>query len=253
MRVILYAKPTIKVSEVVEYLSKKIKQHCVEFAGDFLEKYPPSNIDRLSHEIARIRVLNPNKEFEYNDVTYGEIQFEKKVLERKISPHGILYDGFMLQYIYRELIPLDKRSLEQVHIIFTDRLFGTFDEVDRRYHSRVILLGYPSLISTTGIVEAPAKPREFYIQKILLGHDPLAYEEIKEQFRGRFIDHGDPRMEEVLKGYAMQAVFYQVFNEAFCDNKICRLYNSHWQEEVINSQFTEPEFCKKHRQMAKSL
>jgi hypothetical protein len=129
-------------------------------------------------------------------------------------------------------------------------LFGTFDKDDLRYHARVIICGYPSIISTTGVVEAPAKPREFYIEKQLIGiGDDLAIERLKQRFKGRFIDYNDKRLSEVMKGYVMQAVFYHVFHEAFCKDKRCRLYNAHWQEEVINAQLTKPEFCEKHEKM----
>jgi hypothetical protein len=152
-----------------------------------------------------------------------------------------------------ELLPTEERNLEHVHIAFTGRLFGTVDEGDIRYHARVSIYGFPSLISTTGIVEAPAKPREFYLLKqqyaALKAGVPI--EALKEKFKGRFIDYDDERLTEVMKGYAMQAIFYHVFGEPFCKEVNCRLFNSHWQEEVIKSQLEpkEREFCERHGEM----
>jgi len=60
-------------------------------------------------------------------------------------------------------------------------------------------------------------------------------------------------MVEILKGYVMQAVFYQEFNEAFCDDKNCRLFNAHWQQEMIHAQLDVPDFCKRHENLAKTL
>jgi hypothetical protein len=35
----------------------------------------------------------------------------------------------------------------------------------------------------------------------------------------------------------MKAVFCALTGDPFCENKVCRLYNAHWQEEVIGAQF----------------
>ncbi|NIM44429.1 MAG: hypothetical protein GTO54_02165, partial [Nitrososphaeria archaeon] len=67
------------------------------------------------------------------------------------------------------------------------------DESNKRYHARTSVYGVPSVISTTGLVEAPAKPREYYLLKQqyeMLGKDLL---ELKERFKGSFIDYDDER------------------------------------------------------------
>jgi hypothetical protein len=108
----------------------------------------------------------------------------------------------------------------------------------------------PAIISTTGLVEAPAKPREFYLAKQQyekLGKDLT---ELKHQFQGSFIDYGDRRLTEVAKGYAMQAVFYFLAGDPFCEDKGCRLYNAHWQEELIFAQLESGyEFCPRHTEV----
>jgi len=108
----------------------------------------------------------------------------------------------------------------------------------------------PSLISTSGLVEAPAKPREYYLLKQQyekLGKDLT---ELKASFSRRFIDYGDKRLTEVAKGYVMQAVFYLLTGNPFCEDKGCRLYNAHWQEELIFAQLeSEYEFCQRHTQL----
>jgi hypothetical protein len=38
------------------------------------------------------------------------------------------------------------------------------------------------------------------------------------------------------EGYALQALFYYFLGEAFCENPDCRLYNAHYQSELIRSQ-----------------
>ena len=78
-----------------------------------------------------------------------------------------------------------------MHIFLTNRLFATWDEHERRYHARVSLYGFPSIISTTGVVEAPARPRQYYLLKQqyeMLKKDLL---ELKDRFKGHFIDYED--------------------------------------------------------------
>lgn len=177
----------------------------------------------------------------------AEIEYESRLISTQ-KPSGLLYDGFSLQEIFRKLIPLQEHNLTHAHIVFTSRLFGTYE--DNRYHARVAVFGSPSLISTTGIVEAPAKPGEFYWKK-QLGQDPAI---LKEVFRGRFIDSDDSRMTEVMKGYIMQAFFYHSSGNPFCDDPECRLYNAHWQEEVIKAQLeAKYEFCPLHEQALKTV
>ena len=92
-------------------------------------------------------------------------------------------------------------------------------------------MGFPCIISIPGIVEAPAKPKDFYISRrglVAAGMDrELVEEELKKKFAGRFIDHDDERMTEIAKGYVMQAFFYHLTFEPFCQDKNCRLFNAH--------------------------
>ena len=99
-------------------------------------------------------------------------------------------------------------------------------------------------------MEGPAKPREFYLKK-QMGIDPLV---LKEEFKGRFIDYEDPRITEIMKGYVMQAIFFHLFGDPFCSDKNCRLYNAHWQEEVIHAQIeSKYEFCLYHEEILKKI
>jgi hypothetical protein len=174
----------------------------------------------------------------------GEVSYEGRRIEQEnFKSFGIPYDGFGLQRIFSSLISEDERNLDHCHIILTNQLLGTWDEDDQRYHARVSVYGFPSLISITGVVEAPAKPREFYLKKQL----GIRLEILKSEFKERFIDHGDPRITEVMKGYVMQALFFHLTGSPFCDDPDCRLYNAHWQEELIRAQFDgKYEFCRDH-------
>jgi hypothetical protein len=208
--------------------------------------------DRISDyakKIACIKIQDATRRMLSGQETlYGEIEYEKKRILGKTRAFGVLYDGLELQRIFWEIISREQRSLEFVHIFFTNRLFATWDEHDRRYHARVSVYGIPSIISTTGVVEAPAKPREYYLLKQQYEMLRKNLLELKDGFKGSFMDYDDERLTEVVKGYAMQAVFYYLIGYPFCEDKGCRLYNAHWQEELIFAQLgSEYEFCPQHK------
>lgn len=157
-----------------------------------------------------------------------------------------LYDGFELQEIFAQAIPEKEKSLDRLHIIFTDLLACTFSEDDWRYHARTVVCGTPSLVSMPGIVEAPAKPREFYFN-LSLGMDA---ESAKKSVAGKFLDYGDDRIAIAATNFALQAMFFFLTGgEPFCDNPTCRLFNAHWQEDLIKT-LKNPTLCIKHQEIA---
>ena len=159
-----------------------------------------------------------------------------------------LYDGFVMQKMFAEMIPTAELSLAHIHIIFTSHLTCTFTEDDWRYHGRAVICGTPSIVSTTGIVEAPAKPREFYLAH--LGGMVADNGSLKKKFAGRFIDYDDEdKITAASINYALQSIFFFIASgEPFCNNKDCRLFNAHWQEELIY--ITEKRtLCSHHRNL----
>lgn len=141
-------------------------------------------------------------------------------------------------------------------IVITKRLFGTVDSIDKRIHLRSSYFSYPSIISLSGIVEAPAKPREYYLAKQSLsatGLWELEEPRIKKKLKGRFVDYEDRRMPEIVKGLVSQAMFFYLTGEPFCKRKKCRLYNAHWQEDLIYSQVKRGRFCTKHASILQKL
>lgn len=137
----------------------------------------------------------------------------------------------------------------------TNKLFATLD-TDNRPHIRAAIFGYPSIISTSGIVEGPAKPKEFYLYKqkyLQLGIWDIEEARLKKKFKSRFIDYADKRTNEVLKGYIAQGLFFYIMGEPFCPQKSCRLYNAHWQEDLIYCQIKSGKFCKSHQKMLEKI
>ena len=210
-----------------------------------------AKLNSIAQRLVRTKVfdvLDPTKTYDPFPV---EMKHEKDlIVGSKINVSGVMYDGLRLQKLFRELLPSTELSFKHLHIIFTNRLFGTWEKSDGRYHARVSLYGFPSVISTTGLVEAPAKPREFYVLRKALVSAGMARElieeELKDKFRERFIDYNDERMTDIVKGYVMQAFFYHTTFEPFCDDKNCRLYNAHWQEDMIHAQLEGSDFCERH-------
>jgi hypothetical protein len=209
------------------------------------------NARAVAREIAKVFPnckVDVRPPFEYDDrIEHARISDTRQPFEKQpkqtdgVTP---LYDGFWLQRIFAETIPAAESG--HVHIIFTGLLTCTFSEDDWRYHGRAAVCGTPSIISTTGIVEAPAKPKEFYLAQFG-GMADLG--SLKKKFAGRFIDYGDD-MTAAGTAYALQALFFFVADgEPFCDDRNCRLYNAHWQEELMHMAEKEA-LCRRHRQMA---
>ncbi len=248
----------LEMARITSYLERKLKEVPVilrdEFLAHYLSRLPPSQkeerIDSLARELAQLKIRKINERRFFQPLP-AEVEYEKrKLLNPKLKAFGILYEGFKLATLFGKLIPKEESSLECCHIAFINQLFGTWDQNNHRYHARVSVYSFPSLISAIGLVEAPAKPRELYLRR-QLGSDPIV---LKEEFKARFIDYEDPRLTEVMKGYSLQAIFFHMMGDPFCKNKNCRLYNAHWQEEVIHAQLEIPdELCKDHQTILRSL
>jgi hypothetical protein len=138
-------------------------------------------------------------------------------------------------------------QLNHMHVIFEDNLVCTHDENDKRFHGRPIICGSPSIISIAGIVEGPAKPKGYYFKQMLKDLLSINSKEIENEFADSYVSSEDPRLVPVATGYAIQAVFFFLTNgNPFCSNYPCRLFNSHWQEELIYTQVIKPVLCKQH-------
>jgi hypothetical protein len=219
--------------------------------GNLYKKISKKKLETIAIEFGRIRVKDPGKRFVPGIPHPAEVDYEKRRIgDPSSKTFGILYEGALYQTSVSNLIFQRGPVFERCVILFTNQLFGTLDRNSGRYHARVSLYGFPSLVSTTGLVEAPAKPREFYLKKQM----GLPLHDLKKEYQGLFLDHGDLRTTEVLKGYAMQALFFHLTGDPFCDDKDCRLFNGHWQEEVLHSQMDgQYEFCPKHEKILKRI
>jgi hypothetical protein len=46
---------------------------------------------------------------------------------------------------------------------------------------------------------------------------------------------------------------YQETGDEFCEDKNCRLYNAHWQKDLLYTQLENKKFCQKHLEIIKEL
>jgi len=90
----------------------------------------------------------------FGNISVRVISLPKEVVITK----GILFDPLHTQKAFLALGY--KQTGDSCHIVLTKRLFATFGE-DERLHIRASVYSYPSVISTSGIVEGPAKPKEY--------------------------------------------------------------------------------------------
>ncbi len=245
--------------EIADYLKAIIKQAVVDIRPDIFCFYSASCdnkekgaiLDTTAFEMAKIKIRDINKKDCLPEPMHAEIDYEKRnLLKSTAKTFGIIYEGFSLQQLYLNLIDEGEKDIKHLHLVFTNQLFATWDPSNIRHHARVSMYGFPSIISTSGIVVAPAKPRDFYLKR-QLGQDP---NRLKEEYKGSFIDYGDPRMADVLKGYVAQALFYHLVGYPFCEDKNCRLFNAHRQNELLQAQlFSNYEFCPKHKAVLEQL
>ncbi len=193
----------------------------------------------------------------------GPLPMEVKVEERRLREpgklvRGIMYDGVSVLMLVWGLIPEGEAGPESLHIGFTSRLVGTLDPGGGRHHARVILCAHQALISTVGMVEGPARDREYYLTRSVeatLGATPgsTATRAVEGEGDSPWLEVDDPRLTEVAKGYLLQAVFNNIAASPFCDDPSCRLFDAHTQKDMLAAQQGEPGLCGEHMVILRGL
>ena len=246
-KIILYNEPTVPEIQI-----EKIKQFIIaifQIRVEIKDNFFKNLEDKVFEKIASAQIFDLKKQFKKHIPTQKEIQIEKENIDTSEQDVMILYDGFELQNIISENISITDDTL---HIIFTNKLTATFDNDDFRYHARALISSNPIIISTTGIIEAPAKPKQYYLD-LLTNSSEGKIEEIKEKYKGEFLEYHDSRLNEIAEGYVLQAILYYGTGEAFCEKKECRLFNAHWQKDLFYSQIENKKLCNKHQENLKKL
>ncbi len=249
-KIILYDEPTVP-----EIQLKKLGKFIIDTFPvkiETRENFFQSSNQKIFEKIASTRIFDLKKPFKTHVPTTEEIQVEIQNKDMSNSEEMTLYDGFELQKIISEFIAKEENQTDTLHIIFTNKLTCTFDESDFRYHARAIIGSNPVIISTSGIIEAPAKPKQYYLD-LMTDFTKERVEEIKTKYKGEFLEYNDSRISEIMEGYLLQAIMYYETGDAFCENKECRLYNAHWQKDLLYLQLKNKKLCKKHEKELKDL
>lgn len=178
---------------------------------------------------------------------------EEVRLENETNPRAACYDGIELQNAFAQMIPDEERMQDVFHVVFTDRLCCTYDPADYRYHGRAVICSNPAVISTTGMVEAPARPREYYLDLIAGSRMGGDLDAVEQKHARTFLKYHDERLFAATRGYFLQALIYYVSGEAFCDSRDCMLYNAHWQSELLHAQVKVGRLCKVHEAVLESM
>ena len=253
----------MKTSKIILYDEPTVPEIQLERLEKFLEKIFPVEIETrgnifqnlsedMSEKIAGCRIFDLKKPFEEYSPSDRDIEIEKENKDMSEREEMTLYDGFEFQNVITELIPMNESKRDTLHIIFTNKITCTFDENDFRYHARALIGTNPAIISTTGIIEAPAKPKQYYLD-LMTNFSEKRVEEIKKKYAGEFLEYHDSRISEITEGYLLQAIIYYETGEAFCSHRDCRLFNAHWQKDLFFSQLENKRFCKKHQEILNEL
>ncbi len=223
---------------VAAYLARWFPRATVEVRGDLLRSRGAS--DEAVERLCALRVSDPTRLGASRRPLKPELNYERRVLDgASRAATGVIYDGWELQRLAIDFLP-ERERVDTVHIWLTERLIATWDEGDRRYHARASAYGIPSIISTSGLVHAPARERAVYLARRL----GVRHTDEDDRIRPE-----DPRMTTAIKGYAMQAVFYARTGNPFCDDPDCRLFNAHWQRELLHAQLGGDRYCARHLAM----
>jgi len=249
-KIILYDEPTvpqIQLKKLEKFIVDTFKVK-TEIRGNFFQDSNQIMYDK----IASSRIFDLKKPFKPHTPSKEEIKIETQNKDMSNEEKMTMYDGFELQKIISEFISKNENKGDVLHMVFTNKLTCTFDENDFRYHARALVGSNPVIISTSGIIEAPAKPKQYYLE-MMTDFTKEKMEEIKEKFKGQFLEYNDSRLSEIIKGYLLQSIMYYETGDAFCENKECRLYNAHWQKDLIYLQLENKKMCNKHQENFKKL
>jgi|TARA_B110000438_G_scaffold200281_1_gene191835 hypothetical protein len=249
-KIIIYKEPSvpkINLDKIKEFIFKEFRIK-IEIRDNIFNKLDKNTCEK----IASTRIFNLKKSFEKHNPTVNEILIELENKDMSNKEEMALYDGIELNEIIKELIPKEENNQNTLNIIFTNKLTCTFDQNDFKYHARTWIGSNPAIISTTGIIEAPAKPKQYYID-IITNISKESIEEIKKKYKGEFLEYNDPRLSDIVEGVLLQIIFYYETGDVFCENNQCRLFNAHWQKDLFISQIENKKICEKHEKVLSKM
>lgn len=250
--------PEVNIQKIIACLKKILPNNVIEKEKESLLYLNSIDKEKNFSFYKQAIVEDLKKPLSIYDLNYyhsSENYKEKNVItsNKKIECVDLLlYDGFLVQKLFQKLIRKHEQELtfSKLEIIITDKLLCTFDESDWRYHARSLICGNPTLISTSGIVEGIAKPRDYYYKLYFFKEKRDIVDELKKEYNGQFINYNDPRINDIIEGLVLQSLFYFINSgEPFCHDRNCRFFNAHFQDEVIRINIKEKKICQRHKSL----
>jgi hypothetical protein len=160
----------------------------------------------------------------------------------------VVYEATALQSLLGLLLDPAVAKLSHLHVMFTSHYLGAWRENEGYLRLRATALGALNIISTSGLVEALELPRQYHFmrqQMAVLGLES----DLEDAFADQTLGYGDPRVNEVCKGYLMQALFYRLRGEVGCEDPECRLHLGSTHRAAMKTQVLgRPRLCPRHRQ-----
>lgn len=213
---------------------------------------PDARLPPLASALLPWRVADPGRlSTSCGRATRGELDAMVRILggradpaERRLNP----VSGLGLASALGAVVPSNFANGTQ-NIVFTPALPVIWEPSDCRFHARALVCAFPSIVSTTGAVEGPARPRAIHVARMM----GLTEDEARRKYIGQYLEHGDGRLTEVAKGLAAQSVVYHLTGKPFCEKEACRLFNARWQEQLVGAQVRSGKFCEQHGRYLKEL
>lgn len=163
----------------------------------------------------------------------------------------VVYESAALQALLRLLIPEEERVASRVHVMFTANYLGVWREDEAYLRLQATALGLPNIISTSGLVEALELPKQYHFVRQQLA--VMGVEEdvdVDEMFAEETVGYGDPRLNEVCKGYLLEALYYHMTGETGCSDPECRLHIVPTHVDTVRRQVTgHPRLCERHLEL----
>lgn len=231
----------LDTNKIARFLSDLTNGKAEIEVGVLFDDGGASEADALKLALCKVTGNDDSEDIEPFPV---EIDYELRRIKGQKMTSSPFYDGFKIASLFRDKLSIN--GLSDISIVYTDRLVGSFGE-DYRWHARTVMFSYPCVVSTTGIVQAPAKSKQYYLAKQLVSSMSKSTEVISDP-EDHIRDINDPRIQQASESYAAQALFFSVFGEPFCSNNTCQLFNSHWQKHVLSAQVSG-ELCGSHERM----
>ena len=168
---------------------------------------------------------------------------------------GAVYVGSQLQAILRALLPTPETGAGAVHVAFTLQYLGEWAEAQPLLTLQAMVPGRPHLVSISSLVEGLELPRQYHFLRqqmavLGVGEETL---DLDEQFSEEVLGYGEARLNEVLKGVVLQAIFQQLVGEPGCTSRRCRLHVARSHQQALQTQLQgHPGLCPRHEALLRS-